>query len=72
MTIIYGAAAVLSALLLIGCCLLVRKKRAWFILLFSSVLVVNIGYIFLSLSTCLEAFTAWKQHQDSQAQKNEY
>lgn len=55
LSIIYGAAAVLSALLLIGCCLLVRKKRTWFILLFSSVLVVNIGYTFLSLSTCLEA-----------------
>ena len=55
LSIIYGVAAVLSLLLLIGCCLLVRKKRPWFILLFSSVLVVNIGYTFLSLSTCLEA-----------------
>lgn len=55
LSIIYGAVTVLSLLLLIGCCLLVRKKRPWFILLFSSVLVVNIGYTFLSLSTCLEA-----------------
>ncbi len=54
MTIIYAAAATLSLLLLIGCCLLVRKKRAWFILLFSSVLVVNIGYTLLALSSCLE------------------
>ncbi len=54
LTIIYGAAAVLSLLLLIGCLLLVRKNRAWFILLFSSVLVVNIGYTFLAMSTCLE------------------
>lgn len=53
-SIIYGAAAVLSLLLLIGCCLLVQKKRTWFILLFSSVLVVNIGYTFLSISPCLE------------------
>lgn len=52
---IYGAAAVLSGLLLLGCCLLVHKNRSWFILLFSSVLVINIGYTFLSLSTCLEA-----------------
>lgn len=52
---IYSAAAVLSLLLLVGCCLLVRKKKVWFILLFSSVLVVNIGYTFLSLSTGLEA-----------------
>ena len=51
---IYGASAVLSGLLLIGCCLLVRKNQSWFILLFSSVLVVNIGYTFLSVSDCLE------------------
>ena len=53
LTIIYSAAAVLSLLLLIGCCLLVRKNKAWFVLLFSSVLVVNIGYTFLAMSTCL-------------------
>lgn len=54
LSIIYGAAAVLSLLLLIGCCCFVRKRKAWFILLFSSVLVVNIGYTFLSVSTGLE------------------
>ena len=54
LTIIYGAAAALSLLLLIGCLLLVRKNRVWFILLFSSVLVVNIGYTVLAMSTCLE------------------
>ena len=54
LTIIYGAAAVLSLLLLLGCLLLVRKNKAWFILLFSSVFVVNIGYTFLAMSTCLE------------------
>ncbi len=51
---IYLATAILSLFLLIGCCLLVRKKRVWFILLFSSVLIVNIGYTLLSVSTCLE------------------
>lgn len=51
---IYGAAAVLSLLLLIGCFLNVRKNRAWFLLLFSSVLVVNMGYTLLAVSTCLE------------------
>lgn len=55
LSIIYGVASVLSLLLLIGCCLLVRKKRAWFVLLFSSVFVVNVGYTFLSLSTGLDA-----------------
>ena len=54
LTIIYGAAAVLSLLLLIGCCLLVRKNKVWFVLLFSLALVVNIGYTFLAMSTCLE------------------
>ena len=53
-SIVYGIAAVLSALLLIGCLFLVRKKRQWFALLFSSVLVVNIGYTFLSVSSGLE------------------
>ena len=53
LTIIYGAAAVLSLLLLIGCCRLVRKNKAWLVMLFSSVLVVNVGYTFLAMSTSL-------------------
>ena len=53
LAIIYSAAAVLSLLLLIGCCRLVRKNKAWFVMLFSSVLVVNIGYTVLSMSTSL-------------------
>ncbi len=51
---IYGAAAILSFLLLICCCFLVKKNRAWFITLFSSVFVVNVGYTFLSVSSCLQ------------------
>ena len=43
---IYGIAAVLSMLLLIGCYLVIRQNRVWFLLLFSSVLIVNIGYLF--------------------------
>ena len=54
LSIIYGGTAVLSALLLIGCLFLIHKNRKWFVLLFSSVLVVNIGYTFLSLSSGLE------------------
>ena len=53
LTVIYGVAAVLALVLLIGCCLLVHKRKIWFVLLFSSVLVVNIGYTLLSISTCL-------------------
>ena len=54
LSVIYGVTAVLSALLLVGCLYLVRKNRQWFVLLFSSVLVVNIGYTFLSVSSGLE------------------
>ncbi|MBR2081290.1 MAG: hypothetical protein IJ980_06625 [Oscillospiraceae bacterium] len=53
-TIIYGAAALLSLVLLIGCCVIDRKRDVWFLLLFSSVLVVNIGYFALSSSRSLE------------------
>lgn len=52
---VYSATAIISLILLIACCILVRKTRIWFILLFSSVLIVNIGYTFLSVSTNLEA-----------------
>ena len=55
LSIIYGVAALLSLLLLIGCILFVQKKKVWFLLLFSSVLVVNVGYTFLSVSPNLEA-----------------
>lgn len=54
LSFIYAAAAVLSLALLIGCLCLVKKKKAWFIVLFSSVLIVNIGYTILSISTGLE------------------
>lgn len=54
LSIIYGIAAILSALLLFGYIFLVHKKGNWFILLFSSVLVVNIGYTFLSISSGLQ------------------
>ena len=54
LSIIYGSAAILSLLLLIGCLFLVHKRRTWVIFLFSSVLIVNFGYTFLSVSTSLE------------------
>lgn len=49
-SLIYGAAAVLSFLLLIGYCCAIRKKDGWFLLLLASVLVVNLGYFSLSVS----------------------
>lgn len=51
---IYFAASILAFILLMGCIFSVRQKRAWFITLFSSVFVVNVGYTFLAYSTSLE------------------
>lgn len=54
MSVIYSATAILSLVLLIGYCSLLKKRDAWFLLLFSSVFVVNTGYLCLSLSKTLE------------------
>ena len=54
LTIIYAAATILSFILWIGCILSVRKKKFWFVLLFTFVLIVNIGYTFLSISSNLQ------------------
>ncbi|MDY3281244.1 histidine kinase N-terminal 7TM domain-containing protein [Dysosmobacter sp.] len=53
LTVIYGAAAILSLLLLIGYFCLKLRRDPWFILLFSSVLVVNVGYFCLAVSSTL-------------------
>jgi len=47
---VYAVTSVLSVLLLAGYCILMRKKDPWFLLLFSSVFIVNIGYLYLSIS----------------------
>ena len=54
MSIIYASAAVLALLLLIGYCALIPKKDIWYLLLFTSIFVVNIGYFSLSVSRTLE------------------
>ena len=54
LSVIYGAAAVISLMLLLACCALAGKKKGWLVTLFSSVLVVNLGYTLLSLSTSLD------------------
>ncbi len=56
LSVIYAAAAILSLIILVGYCFKFRaqlKNQAWFILLFSSVLTVNIGYFLLSVSRTL-------------------
>lgn len=60
-SVIYGIAAVISVLLLVGYLCVDRKHDPWFVLLFSSVLVVNVGYFWLSISSSLgEALLANK------------
>ena len=54
LTYIYGAITLLSLLLLVAYCIFQKKKTHWFLLLFSSVLVVNLGYFSLSISKTLE------------------
>lgn len=53
-SIIYGVSVLFSALLILGYHLLVRKKDPWFLLLFVSVFVVNVGYFLLAVSTDLQ------------------
>ena len=54
LSVIYGVAALLSLAILIAYTLIIRKKEGWFYLLFSSVTVVNSGYLLLALSRTLE------------------
>lgn len=50
MSVIYGVAAFLSLVLLVGYCAAAKKRDSWYLLLFASVMVVNIGYFALSIS----------------------
>jgi len=52
-TVIYDVTVIASFLLLIGYCCLVKKKDIWFLLLFSSIFIINAGYLTLSLSKTL-------------------
>lgn len=57
-SVVYAVAAIISLLLLVGCFFLLKKRNAWFAVLFSSVMVVNIGYYLLSVAGTLE-FALW-------------
>lgn len=52
-SLIYGSVTLLSVLMLAGYCLFIKKKDPWFFLLFSAVVVVDAGYLALSLSDTL-------------------
>lgn len=54
LSVIYAITALLSLVMLIGYCCVTRKKDIWFLLLFSSVLVVNVGYYVLAISPNLK------------------
>lgn len=53
-SVIYGVIAVVSLLLLVAYSAFVRKKEPWFLLLFSAVFLVNMGYVSISISKTLE------------------
>ncbi len=56
---IYGIVTALSLLLAVGYCWRVKKKERWFLLLFASVFVANLGYFLMSVSATLQgALTA--------------
>ncbi len=53
-SIIYGVTTIVALLLLVSYTTLLHKKELWFLLLFSSVFIVNTGYFALSISKNLE------------------
>lgn len=54
MSIAYGITTVLALLLLVGYCAVVRKKNTWLLITYGSVVIVNLGYLALSVSKTLE------------------
>ena len=54
MAVVYGVSAILSLLLLVGYCRIAKKRDFWYLLLFVSVLIVNIGYFALAISQSLD------------------
>ncbi len=51
---VYIATAIISFILLVGYFLVIKKKELWFVLLFSCVFLVNVGYLCLAVSDTLE------------------
>ena len=54
LTVLYIICALLSLLLLAAYCRYVQKKDGWMILLFSAVMIINAGYLALSVSSTIE------------------
>ena len=53
-SILYGVCAVLSLVVLVIYCYVIQQKEIWFILLFCSIFIANIGYLSLSIAKNLE------------------
>ena len=51
---VYIATAVISFILLVGYFVVTKKRELWFVLLFSCVFIVNIGYLCLAVSDTIE------------------
>ena len=54
MSIAYGITTALSLFLFVGYCALVRQKNIWLRMTYGSVVIVNLGYLALSVSKTLE------------------
>ncbi len=54
LSVIYIATTLIAFIILLTYCCIIKKRDIWFLLLFSMVSVVNLGYLALSLSTTLE------------------
>lgn len=54
LSVVYIATALISFIILTAYCCIIKKRDLWFLLLFSMISVVNLGYLALSVSTTLE------------------
>ena len=54
LSVLYWITAILSLVILAAYCIAFRKKDLWYILLYSSISIVNIGYLILSYATTLD------------------
>jgi len=50
---VYIITSAIALLVLLGYCFMAKKREIWYLLLFSSVLIVNAGYAWLSVSSTL-------------------
>ena len=53
LSVVYGFALISSLFLLLGYLFITKQKNIWYLVLFSSVFIVNIGYFYLACSASL-------------------